>query len=82
MTLAPDDQSCAQCRYYLGEDDGFCHRNPPSIWLPTAEYGQPDSMRRITAQWPPVSADDWCGEFAKLQVTPMQKAARPKDETL
>jgi hypothetical protein len=75
MALAPDDQSCAVCRYYL---EGFCHRHPPSVSLATAEYRMPSSGQRVTVQWPPVNADDWCGEFAKVQATPMQ----PKDETL
>ena len=81
MTLAPDDQSCAQCRYYLAPPGGggFCHRNPPSVWLPTAEYRQSDKAQRITVEWPAVRPDDWCGEFGKLTAQPTRK---PKDQTL
>ena len=37
MASIPDDESCAQCRYFI-DGASECHRNPPSVMLATASY--------------------------------------------
>ena len=50
---APASQSCGNCRYFSdkdieGEQQGRCHRYPPSIG---------------GNAWPTVNVDRWCGEW-------------------
>ncbi len=63
MAEAPDDQSCAVCRYYV-DVVGECHRYPPEL-----EH-QSGTVARLEARWPPVPADAWCGEFGKIPGSP------------
>ncbi len=60
MAEAPDDQSCAVCRFYV-DVVGECHRYPPLVAAPAI---------RSMGAWPAVSADAWCGEFGKIKEGP------------
>lgn len=56
MAYDPALDTCATCRYYLAaEEDGECHRMPPS-YIP------------IQHQWTfaSVTAENSCGEFASI----------------
>jgi len=47
---------CKECKYAHFElKMAFCRRNPPQL---------AEGAEGLTALWPPVSEDDWCGEFA------------------
>ncbi len=59
MAEAPDDQSCAVCRYYV-DVVGECHRYPPVQYQGIEAVGH----------WPKVAPDAWCGEFGKIPGSP------------
>ena len=68
MASPPDEESCAQCRFYM-DGPSECHRHPPSVWLATASYREVsrDQAQRVPVTWPGVNPDDWCGEFLKIK---------------
>lgn len=76
MANLPDDESCAQCRYFIN-DVSECRRNPPSVWLATASYREASRAHsaRVNVTWPTVKPDDWCGQFLKVKMQPIPPIA-------
>lgn len=42
------------------EDDGACHRNPPTLLTMDDEWG-------FAPIFPPVNREDWCGEWKAVE---------------
>lgn len=61
--MSRDKRACIACRW---EESGKCRKNPPQlIYIPTERY--PNGELRMNgiscADWPEVSAADWCWEY-------------------
>ena len=62
-----ENKSCLVCRYFDGCRmdyrepvlHGDCRRNPP---IPILREGYPNDR-----MWPPVSLNDWCGQWEPLR---------------
>ena len=64
VRAAPEGESCADCRFFLGDVDdtngtGQCHRNAPSP---------------MASGWPVVLGSDWCGEYEAAPAPASRKA--------
>lgn len=58
MSRRETSAKCAKCIFYynLDAEEGECRKSAPRLRF--ARDGNADE-----AVWPPVSANDWCGEF-------------------
>ena len=59
-----DTDKCIDCHYYRRfiESKGWCRRNPPTHDGGTMGLG-------VTAQWPTVHSNMYCGEFKSNDTT-------------
>lgn len=65
MTTKTD--KCGSCRFYFGYGS-TCRRYPPSpIFIPGTDLGRVITKQRMTAAWPYVDENDWCGEFKERE---------------
>lgn len=54
-----DPQSCQSCRFFLAnetDENGYCRRNPPEIFVANDE---------LFSDQPTTSADRWCGQYER-----------------
>ena len=52
-------ENCETCKYWL-KDNGTCHKNPPTtLAIPWDNTDYPETW----AIWPPLRAEEWCGEW-------------------
>lgn len=64
------DPTCENCKFGHHHTKGSmewieCHRSPPAI-VEDEDFGR-------IAEWPPVSATDWCGEFESNEIIATSK---------
>lgn len=62
-------ETCQKCRWFIVHDDlretpgvffGWCHKNAPTPYLRQNDEGD---CHGVTAEWPFVNSDDFCGNF-------------------
>lgn len=66
MKASTPRPTCNTCPHYTapGKPTGNCREGSPKAQF----YAEPDALRpggvnwRITGGWPPVNADQWCGQ--------------------
>jgi hypothetical protein len=55
--------SCGTCAHWQRHDpkafEGDCHARAPA-----PQWVDDSTLDRMTLVWPPMDADDWCGEWA------------------
>lgn len=58
-------RSCSTCRWHqpIEDDNGECRAA-----LPVAMQSD-DTETRLSAEWPHVLADDWCGAYEPIRAT-------------
>lgn len=57
-------QNCNECQHFSAINQQ-CRRNPP---LPVILGADANGQPMVAGMWPAVRAEDWCGEFHRVQI--------------
>lgn len=71
-------QSCGNCRFFhspplerMRDEQSQCRKAPPTVFMipimTSRIAGTQEQGAQIMAFWPPMSADKWCGEWARTE---------------
>ncbi len=60
---------CVKCRFFCHNPNvptsGDCRKNPPVVIQESHDRGAAGMQFFLTAVWPCVQVDEWCGEFTE-----------------